>query len=129
MEFLRENADAFLRNAKDLFEKGEFKLSAFNTEQAVQLYLKHLLAEKVGDFPRTHSLKRLFREAGSLCPKLFKMLEENSALIGDLESAYIGSRYYPMEYLESEVRQMIELADEIKEVTRECLHRGSEENC
>ena len=71
MEFLRDNADAFLRNAEKLLEDGEFKLAAFNSEQAVQLYLKYLIGSKLGDFPKTHSLKRIFRDAGSLCPELF----------------------------------------------------------
>ncbi len=123
MEFLRDNADAFLRNAEKLLEDGEFKLVAFNSEQAVQLYLKYLIGSKLGDFPKTHSLKKLFRDAGSLCPELFKLFEENTPLIGDMEFAYIGARYFPTEYTESEVRQMLQLALKVREIVNECLYR------
>ncbi len=123
MEFLRDNADAFLRNAEKLLEDSEFKLVAFNSEQAVQLYLKYLISSKLGDFPKTYSLKKLFRDTGSLCPKLFKLFEENTPLIGDMEFAYIGARCLPTEYTESEVRQMIQLALKVREIVNECLHR------
>ncbi len=119
--FLRENAEEFWREAQRLFEEGRYKLAAFSVEQAVQLYLKHLLAEKCGDFPKTHSLKRLFYETRKFCPELFALFEEKSTVIGDLEMAYIGARYLPTFYTEPEVRAMLEVAQRVRELVDGCL--------
>jgi len=120
-EFLKENAEAFLKNARDLFSKGVYQLVAFNCEQAVQLFLKYILAKKLGEFPKTHSLKRLFREVENFCPALKELAEEHITLVGDLEFAYIASRYYPAEFTHKEVSLMIEFAEKVKDLTNECL--------
>jgi len=38
----------------ELFEKKVYNLSAFNLEQAAQLWLKYLIAKKLGEWPQTH---------------------------------------------------------------------------
>ncbi len=115
-DFLKENADAFLKNAQHLLEEKEYKLSAFNIEQAIQLYLKYLLAKRIGDFPKTHSLKKLLTEAGSLYPSLYKIYEDNMFVIADIEYAYIASRYFPSEYSEKEVKVMLEVAKTVRDL-------------
>jgi len=119
--FLRENAESFFRNAEYLYGQGEYNLAAFNVEQAMQLMLKYLLAVKVGDFPRTHSLRRLFREAKSICPQLWKFYEEYASVVGNIESAYIALRYYPIRFEKVEVEEMIKVYAEFVEVLEECL--------
>ncbi|MDJ0274637.1 MAG: HEPN domain-containing protein [Aigarchaeota archaeon] len=59
--FLRRRALAFLEDAKSDFARGEYDLVLFHVEQFMQLYLKHLLYLKLGDFPKTHSPSDLFR--------------------------------------------------------------------
>ena len=79
-DFLKERAEKFLKNAKDLFNKEEYDLSAFNLEQACQLFLKYYIFLKIGDFPKTHYLKRLIREVGKVYEKeedVEKLIEEN----------------------------------------------------
>ncbi|RLG39479.1 MAG: DNA-binding protein [Thermoproteota archaeon] len=120
-EFLRKNADSFYRNAKQLLEQGEYNLAAFNLEQAMQLMLKYLLASRLGEFPRTHSLRRLFREIKDLCPRLWEFYEDNASVVGNVESAYIASRYYPVDFQEVEVREMLSAYEEFLEVLRGCL--------
>jgi len=120
-EFLRKNADEFLKNAEYLMESGVYNLAAFNIEQAVQLYLKYMLAKKIGEFPKTHSIKRLISECSSFCSELETVLKENVNVIGEIEVAYISSRYYPIEFLEEEVRNMLGVAIKIKGVVLKCL--------
>lgn len=120
-EFLKENADRFLENAYTLLEKGVYNLSAFNVEQAVQLYLKYLLSKKIGDFPRTHSLKRLLEDGKEFCPELIQIFEDNINTVGEIESAYITSRYYPMEFVKAEVENMLRVANDIREAIEGCL--------
>ncbi|MEM1944338.1 MAG: HEPN domain-containing protein [Nitrososphaerota archaeon] len=61
-EFLRRRALAFLADAQMDFERGEYDLVLFHVEQFMQLYLKHLLYRRLGDFPKTYSPIELFRQ-------------------------------------------------------------------
>ena len=58
-EILRSRAYSFLRNAKALFNEGEYDLAAFNVEQFCQLLLKYKLLMKTGSYPRAYSIVRL----------------------------------------------------------------------
>ena len=44
-EFLKRNADYFLKNAEKLLKEGIYNLAAFNVEQAIQLCLKYLFSD------------------------------------------------------------------------------------
>jgi HEPN domain-containing protein len=116
-EFLLKRAKAFLDNAERLYSEGVYDLAAFNLEQAVQLLLKYKLLLIAGSYPKTHSLRRLFRTlievAGDRDLENFYL--ENINVIGDLESAYISARYLPVEYEEREVENMLILAKKIFE--------------
>ncbi len=107
MEFLKERAKGFYDVAVFLLDKRDYALSAFNIEQAVQLALKHFIGTTLGDFPKTHSLKTLFQECIKICPSLKDLYEANVNLIGEIEDAYIMTRYYETKYEEQEVRNMI----------------------
>ena len=67
------------------------------------------------------SVKRLILESSEFCEKLKEILEENINVIGEIETAYISARYYPIEYLEREVENMINVAKKIREVVLKCL--------
>jgi len=120
-ELLKKRALEFLENAKENLEKGRFALSAFSAEQSVQLLLKYFLFIKSGDYPKTHSLKVLFKLASSLLPEFKAILKEKIQLISNLEAAYIGSRYLPFEYTKEEVEEMIEFAKKIEELISNAL--------
>ena len=121
MEFLKENAQAFCQNALDLLAKGSYRLAAFSAEQALQLVLKYFLAKKMGDYPKTHALRRLFLIAGTECPVLERLFKENLALVGDMEGAFMGARYYPVDYLREEVEEMVAFLKRVMEAVEECL--------
>ena len=108
-EFLLRRAKAFLENSEHLYNKGSYDLAAFNLEQAVQLLLKYKLLLIVGDYPRTHSIRRLFKILLEYVKdsNLESFYLENINVIGDLESAYIAARYLPVEFERKEVENMI----------------------
>ncbi|ABP50303.1 MAG: HEPN domain-containing protein [Pyrobaculum arsenaticum] len=90
MSFLLENSKSFLRAAGIMLEVGEYNLALFHLEQALQLCLKYKIYEKYGDFPKTHSLKRLLSEVGQVAA--------DPVIVDLLEDAYISSRYLPVRY-------------------------------
>ncbi|MFH8080577.1 MAG: HEPN domain-containing protein [Candidatus Aenigmatarchaeota archaeon] len=112
--FLKKRAIDFLENGKRNFKEGKFDLAAFSLEQSVQLFLKYLIFQKKGDYPKTHSLKFLFKEISKYIKDFEKIMKSNIEIIGDLESAYIGARYLPIEFLKEEVERMIDFSEKIK---------------
>ncbi|MEM2530030.1 MAG: HEPN domain-containing protein [Candidatus Bathyarchaeia archaeon] len=111
-EILRERAEAFLRNAERLAKERIQDLAAFNVEQYCRLLLKYKLLVKTGTYPRTHSIIRLLRELSAISPALRPLLEDadNILYLTKIEDAYIGSRYLPRRYEESEVKGMLRFA-------------------
>jgi len=120
-EILKERALQFLKNAKDLIKRKFFDLAAFNLEQFCQLYLKYKLILLFGDFPKTHSLRLLLREVQKVRKKrkIEKFLLQHASVIGNLESAYITSRYLPKRFAEAEVKQMFAFATKFKKFVDE----------
>lgn len=98
-EFLKEKAEKFLETAKELYKKEYYDLCSFNIEEATQLFLKYSLWKSLGDFEKTHSIKRLILQYQKLSDKLEevnKLLNKHEETINDLEVAYIESRYIPV---------------------------------
>ncbi|MEM1509149.1 MAG: HEPN domain-containing protein [Thermofilaceae archaeon] len=56
---MRRRARSFLARALESFNAGDYDVAVFLVEQAVQLYLKALLLEKVSDYPKVHSIMTL----------------------------------------------------------------------
>ncbi len=121
MEFLYENAKMFEELALENFEKGRYKFVAFAIEQAIQLYLKYILAKKLGDYPKTHDLSLLFKEASKICNKLKDFYEKHALEIKAIYDAYFQTRYFPTEYTKEEVEKMLKVFKEFKEILKECL--------
>jgi len=117
IQVLKERAFAFLRNAKRLFDDGEYDLAAFSIEQFFQLILKYKLLVKTGTYPRTRSMVRLLRELDSASPgkNLATFIDSEIMNITKVEDAYIVSRYLPRRYEKSEVWRLLEFADNFKE--------------
>lgn len=115
-EFLKQRAEEFLEEAEELLKKKRYALSAFNFEQAVELLLKYYLYLKAGNFPQTHSLRQLFFEVGKNYKqekRMKKFIDSNISVISDLEKSYIISRYFSVEFVGSQVRQMQKIVREI----------------
>lgn len=104
-EFLKKRALEMLRLADKAFELGMYNMTLFHCEQAVQLYLKYLLASRVGDYPRTHKMGELLEGVGKV---LGEPLEFPSMTLDLLEEAYITSRYLPKEYSRETARDVLE---------------------
>jgi len=116
VEILKERAFKFLRNAETLFQNGVLDIAAFNIQQFVELYLKYRLFLLTGDYPKTHSIKRLLKEIGKSCKKeaeIKHFMEHNIDGISNIENAYITSRYIPSEFEEKEVENMLKLSKNI----------------
>lgn len=101
IDFLKDRAEDFLSNAKDLIKKGIYPLAAFNLEQALQ---------------QTHFLGELLRGIGKAYKKekeIEKIIEKNANIIADLEHAYITSRYLPAEFFKSQVENMLNFVEKV----------------
>ena len=87
VEFLKERAESFLENAKDLLKKEDYPLAAFNLDQAAQLYLKYYLFLKLKRYPKTHLLGELLKGIGRAYKKeekIKELIKENANIISDL---------------------------------------------
>jgi HEPN domain-containing protein len=112
---LRRRTKAFLNRALDSLEAKDYDVASFLSEQAVQLYLKSLLLEELGDYPRTHSISTLLTILGKVekYKNVAKILEIKKREIRLMEDAYISSRYLVREFDEEEAQALIKLAKEI----------------
>lgn len=116
--FLKERAQEFLENAKDLIEKESYPLAAFNLEQSAQLFLKYYIFLKIRRYSKTHSLKKLLTALGKVYKKekiVEKLKEDNINLISDLEQAYITAKYLPAEFTQKQVENMQKWVEELIE--------------
>lgn len=114
-EFLKEKAEGFLEDAEFDISKEKWFLAAFHLEQTCQLYLKYYLFKKLGDYPKTHSLDELLIELGKVYSKkeIDKFRKKWASTIGDLNQAYITSRYLPVEFNQFQVEKMLSFTKEL----------------
>ncbi|MCX7661137.1 MAG: HEPN domain-containing protein [Candidatus Omnitrophica bacterium] len=111
--FLKKRAREFLERAKEDFEKSRFNLSALDLEQAVQLWLKHLIFLKTADFPKTHYLDRLMKELSMIyeSKKILNFYKKHSLEFRILEDAYLTSRYFAKEFNREEIEKLTEFVE------------------
>jgi HEPN domain-containing protein len=116
-EILKERADEFVKLAEYAYKRKRYDLTMFNLEQAIQLYLKYKIWQKLGDFEKTHSIIKLLKDFGKVYKKsrkIKKLINNNLKLIRDLEIAYIESRYLPAQFLKEDVDKAFEFIEELK---------------
>lgn len=119
VDFLKRRAESFFRNGKGLIKDKEYSLAAFNFGQTAQLYLKYYLFLRLRDFPKTHSLNELLTDLSEVYQKeesINKFKEKNASIIGDLEQAYISSRYLPVDFYLPQVKNMEKFVKELKKI-------------
>jgi len=117
-DFLKKRADEFFETADYHLKKHSYSLAAFDLEQTCQLYLKYYLFLKIKDFPKTHFLRELLKgieKAYNVRNKVKILEEENVSVIGDLEQAYLTSRYLPSEFTKFQVEKMREFVRKLIE--------------
>ncbi|MEM2093482.1 MAG: HEPN domain-containing protein [Candidatus Bathyarchaeia archaeon] len=114
-EILKERAEAFLENAERLVAEGKYDLAAFCVEQYCQLALKYKLLLKTGTYPRIHSIIGLLRLLSGISKDAEIFVEDanNILYLTKIEDAYIGARYLPRPYEETEVKGMLKFAKEV----------------
>ena len=109
-EFMKERAKEFWERGFEDLSKKRFNLAAFDFEQAIQMWIKYLIGKKVGDWPKTHFFSILIKElANSYNNKeIIKFYEENEVFFSDLEDAYFTSRYFPKQFTENHIKNIVE---------------------
>ncbi len=117
-ETLKRRSRAFLQTARFQIESGMFDLAVFNTEQALQLFLKAKLLEYGMQYPRTCGIRRLLRLLANAAPgeegrRHGELLSKYVFELGVLEDAYINARYIPREYTREEAERLFSLVSEI----------------
>ena len=113
-EILRKRALEFLEEAQIALERSSYDLACFLAEQALQLYLKYVLLMIVGDYPRTHSIRRLLGEIARILgsKELEDFIKANRARLIALEDTYIMARYFTSEYGKEDAEDMVKLVKE-----------------
>ena len=119
IKFLKERAKEFFTNAEELFKKKKYNLCVFNLEQALQLWIKYLIAKRIGDWPKTHYLDELIIELAKVYnnKKLLSFKKNNKIYIEDLTEAYFSSRYYPINFSKEKSENLIEKTKEFIKLT------------
>jgi len=113
VDLMKRRALSFLEVAKYSLQRGMYDLAAFNAEQAAQLYLKATLLEKIGDFPRTHSIIFLLNELRRVDEEeVGRFIRENKNGLHNLEDAYFTNYFYK-KFDEDDGRYLVSLAEEV----------------
>ncbi|MCS7232107.1 MAG: HEPN domain-containing protein [Elusimicrobiota bacterium] len=91
--FLKDKAKKFFKVGIKLFQEKIFDLAAFSLEQSCQLFVKYLIAKKVGEWPKTHFLSVLIKELAKIYneDKILEFFNEKELFFDDLEDAYFTS--------------------------------------
>ena len=123
IEFLRKRAQEFFEEAEILLKKGRYNLSAFNLEQAIQLWIKYLIGKRIGDWPKTHYFSDLVSQLSQAYEKeeFLKFFEDNELFFDSLEDAYFTSRYFPKEFSKNMLLKLFERSKEFLKLIKEII--------
>ncbi|OYT50974.1 MAG: DNA-binding protein [Desulfurococcales archaeon ex4484_204] len=121
VEVLRRRSLGFLDGARAALERGSYDIACFLAEQSLQLYLKSILLEVVGDYPRTYSVRRLLGELRDVLGSkvLRDFIKANRARLSNLEDAYLMARYFVKKYVKEDAEDMVKLVEEVMRVVGE----------
>jgi HEPN domain-containing protein len=123
VDLMRRRAMGFLEAAKHSLRSSNYDVAAFNAEQAAQLYLKSVLLEFIGDFPRTHSLIFLLNELRRVNEKeVERFIGEKKRGLHNLEDAYLTSRYFFKMFDEEDGAYLVSLAEEVVDFCEKLRH-------
>ncbi|MET1160331.1 MAG: HEPN domain-containing protein [Thermoprotei archaeon] len=125
VEILKRRSIEFLKGARMALEGGLYDLSCFLAEQALQLYLKAVMLELVGEYPRTHSIRRLLGELNRVLKsrELEDFVRINRTRLSVLEDAYLIARYFVKEYSEEDAKDLLELVEETVELIKRIMSK------
>ena len=125
-EVLKRRALDFLKQARRALEEDAYDVSCFLAEQSLQLYFKSVLLKIAGDYPRTHSIRRLIGEVSRILSSedLKRFVSTNRIRLSLLEDAYLMARYFVKEYDKEDARDMIKLVEEVMNIINKILGEG-----
>jgi HEPN domain-containing protein len=125
IDFLKKRAREFFEEVKDLLKKKRYNLSAFNLEQAIQLFVKYLIGKKLGDWPKTHYLSELVPDLAKAYKgkKILKFYRENELFFENLEDTYFTLRYFPKKFSENSLSQLFEKSEEFLKLIKKEIKR------
>jgi HEPN domain-containing protein len=103
-----------LEGAQIALERGSYDSACFLSEQALQLYLKYVLLVIVGDYPRTHGVRRLLGEVAKILgsKELEDFIKANRVRLIALEDSYIMARYFISEYSKEDAEDVVKVVKE-----------------
>ena len=116
VEFLRRRSRNAYSLAREAFERGDYDWAIFLLEQSLQLLVKYYLADKLGHYPRSHSISKLLEEAAEVNVKFREFLGKYRDAIGLVEDSYILSRYIPRSYAREEVENKFYLYELLNKI-------------
>ena len=111
-----------LKHAEHCLSVGDYDLACFLAEQAVQLYIKSIILEKLGEMPRTHITRQLLhmlKEIAENSDAVDEFVKRNRGLLLALEEAYFASRYLFRRYTEEEAEELVNFAKEVINFVRD----------
>jgi len=118
VSILRRRSEEFLRQAEISLRSGAYDAALFLAEISLQLYLKSILLEAVGDYPRTHSIRALLSEISKHLGRkdLEDFMRVNRARSIALEDAYFTARYSINLFTQEDAEDAIKLVKEVLEL-------------
>lgn len=125
-----KRAKNFHEAAKDQFNKGNYDLACFLSEQALQLYLKATILYLTGELLRTHSIRTLLANIFEVTnDKFFKEFSKKHRFILKLmEQAYVATRYLPTTFSAEDADAMIRVVDEVVSHVNEIIKGDSKKS-
>jgi len=123
IEFLKRKSQEFFEEVEVLLKRKKYNLSAFNLEQAIQLWIKYLIGKKIGDWAKTHYLSELVFQLSQAYEKeeILKFFKDNELFFDSLEDAYFTSRCFPKEFTENIVLKLLEKSKEFLKLIKEII--------
>jgi HEPN domain-containing protein len=122
INFLKERAENFLRDVNFAISEKRWNSAAFYLEQACQLYLKYYLFKELKDFPKIHDLDELLETLKKAYSQSKKEIEKfrKEIVISALNQAYITARYLPVEFTETQVKEMRNFTKRLIKPLKKC---------
>jgi len=123
VEILKRRSLEFLEESRIALKRGSYDVACFLAEQSLQLYLKHSLLKTVGDYPRTHSIRRLLGDLNKVLKsrKLEEFIRANRARLSALEDAYLMARYFIKEYSKEDAEDMVNPVEETLKIINKAI--------
>lgn len=120
VEALRKKSMEFLSQAEISLHNGAYDTCIFLAEVSLQLYLKTVLLETVGDYPKTHSIRVLLSEIAKNLGRedIANFMRINRARLIALEDAYFTSRYSTTSFTKEDAEDALRLVKETLEVVK-----------